>query len=116
MPGISFSAAHIYLTVAILAEVVATTALARSDGFTKLLPVLLVVFGYGLAFWCLSFVLKTISTGLAYAIWSGVGIVLITAIAWIFYDQKLDLAAIIGLSLIVSGVAVINLFSNSAAH
>nr|WP_250152358.1 SMR family transporter [Ancylobacter radicis] len=104
------------LLIAIAAEVVGTTALARSDGLTRLVPSLITVVSYVFAFWCLSIVLRTVPTGIAYAVWSGFGIVLITAVAWIHYGQKLDLPAVIGLGMIIAGVLVINLFSKTVAH
>ena len=107
---------YIILIVAIAAEVVATTALARSESFTRLWPSLLAVLGYVLAFWLLSICLRSIPTGVVYAIWSGMGIVLITAVAWIVHQQKLDAPAVLGLGLIVTGVAVINLFSRTVNH
>jgi small multidrug resistance pump len=103
----------VYLAVAILAEVVATSALKASDGFTAWQPSLLVVTGYVVSFYFLSLALRTIPVGVAYAIWSGVGIVLISVIAWVIYRQALDAAAIVGMSLIIAGVAVINLFSTT---
>nr|WP_199064413.1 SMR family transporter [Chromobacterium sp. ASV5] len=106
----------LFLAVAILSEVVATSALKASDGFTRLWPSLLTGGGYLLAFYMLSQTLRAIPVGVAYAIWSGVGIVLVSLIAWLLYGQKLDLAAVIGMGLIIAGVAVINLFSSSAAH
>jgi len=105
-----------YLGVAILAEVMATSALTASAGFTRLLPSIGVVAGYGLAFWFLSLSLKSIPVGIAYAVWSGVGIVLISLIGWIVFRQSLDAAALLGMALIVSGVLVINVFSRSVAH
>jgi small multidrug resistance pump len=105
-----------YLAIAILSETVATTALKASAGFTKPGPVALVVVGYGLAFYFLSLTLRTIPLGVAYAVWSGVGIVLITAAGWILYEQKLDAAALAGIGLIVAGVLVMNLFSKTAGH
>ena len=105
-----------WLAGAILAEVCATSALKQANGFTRLLPSLVVVIGYGVAFYCLSQTLKTIPVGLAYAIWSGVGTVLIALVGWLFYQQKLDLAAILGMALIVSGVLVLNLFSSTVSH
>jgi small multidrug resistance pump len=105
-----------YLAIAILSETVATTALKASAGFTKPGPVALVVAGYGLAFYFLSLTLRTIPLGVAYAVWSGVGIVLITAAGWILYEQKLDAAALAGIGLIVAGVLVMNLFSKTAGH
>ena len=107
---------YLFLVAAIIAEGIATTALARSDGFTRLLPSLIAIAGYGVAFWCLSIPLKTLPTGLVYAIWCGLGIVLITAIAWLRYRQALDAAALLGLGLILAGVLVINLFSQSLRH
>lgn len=106
----------LYLAIAIAAEVMATTALKLSDGFTKLSPSLLVIIGYAGAFYFLSKVLNQIPISIAYAIWSGAGIVFIGLIGWIWLDQKLDAAAIIGIGLIILGVIVINLFSNSTAH
>lgn len=104
------------LSIAILAEVIATTALKSSEGFTRLGPSLVVVVGYAVAFYGLSLTLKTIPTGLAYAIWSGAGIVLISLLGWLVHQQTLDLPAILGLSLIVAGVFVINVFSRSVPH
>lgn len=106
----------LYLGVAILSEVIATSFMKESDGFTKLVPSLITVIGYGIAFYFLSLTLRTIPTGVAYAIWSGLGIVLISVIGWLFQGQKLDLPAILGMALIVSGVIVMNLFSQSASH
>lgn len=107
---------HAILAAAIVAEVVATTALARTEGFTRLVPSAITVVGYAFAFWCLSITLKYMSTGIVYAIWSGTGVVLIAVVAWIFYGQKLDLPAILGLSLIVAGVVIVNVFSKSVGH
>jgi small multidrug resistance pump len=107
---------YLYLSVAILSEVIATSFLKVSDGFSKLGPSLVTVAGYAVSFYFLSLALREIPTGIAYAIWSGVGIVLITAIAWVFQGQKLDAAALCGLALIVAGVVVINLFSKAGAH
>lgn len=104
------------LFIAIAAEVVATSALKASDGFSRLWPSLLVVAGYATAFYCLSLTLKTIPVGMAYAIWSSAGIVLVSLIAWVFFKQRLDLPAILGMGLIVTGVLVIQLFSRSQAH
>ena len=104
----------LYLALAIGAEVIATSALKSAAGFTRLLPSIVVVLGYGAAFYFLSLTLKTIPVGVAYAIWSGAGIVLIsTAAAWLLYGQKLDAAAIIGMGLIVTGVLVIQLLSKA---
>ena len=104
------------LFIAIAAEVVATSALKASDGFSKLGPSLLVVGGYALAFYCLSLTLKTIPLGMAYAIWSGAGIVLISLVAFLFFQQRLDAPALLGMGLIVAGVLIIQIFSNSQAH
>lgn len=104
------------LSVAIVSEVIATTAMKYSDQFTRFWPSTIVVLGYMVAFYFLSFALKTLPTGVAYAIWSGVGIVLISLISWVVHKQNLDLAAIAGMGLIVAGVLVINVFSKSAAH
>ena len=107
---------YVWLAVAIVAEVIGTSALRASEGFTRLMPALVVVAGYGLAFYCLSMTLKTMPVGIVYAIWSGVGIVLITLVAMVLYRQVPDLAAVAGLSLIVAGVVVLNLFSGMQAH
>ncbi len=102
---------YLILAAAIFAEVVATSALKASDGFTRLAPLALVAIGYAIAFYCLSLTLKTIPVGIAYGVWSGAGIVLISAIGWVLYGQKLDLPAVVGLVLIVAGVLVVNLLS-----
>lgn len=107
---------YLPLAIAIVAEVIATTALKSAEGFTRLVPSLIVVIGYAIAFYCLSLTLKTIPTGIAYAIWSGVGIVLISIIGWVVHKQMLDLPALIGLGLIIAGVVVINVFSKSVVH
>ena len=103
----------LYLALAIGAEVIATSALKSAAGFTRLLPSIVVVLGYGAAFYFLSLTFKTIPVGVAYAIWSGAGIVLISTAAWLLYGQKLDAAAIIGMGLIVTGVLVIQLLSKA---
>jgi small multidrug resistance pump len=108
--------AYLYLAFAIVAEVIGTTALKASDSFTRPLPSLVTVGCYALSFYLLSFSLRVLPTGITYAIWSGVGIVLISLISWIVYQQRLDLPAIAGLGLIIAGVAVINLFSKSVSH
>ncbi|MFG1183625.1 MULTISPECIES: DMT family transporter [Xanthobacter] len=107
---------YVYLLIAIVAEVIATSALKQAEGFTKFGPSVIVVVGYCIAFFCLSLTLRTLPVGIAYAIWSGVGIVLVTGFAWVYYGQKLDLPALIGLGLIIAGVIVINLMSKSVAH
>ena len=104
------------LALAILAEVIATSFLKSSAGFTRLWPSLAVVAGYAVAFWCLSLTLRTRPVGVAYAVWSGAGIVLVTAIAWAVHGQKLDAAGLLGIGLILAGVLVLNLFSRSTAH
>jgi small multidrug resistance pump len=108
--------AYAALAIAIVAEVIATSALKASDGFSRVWPSTVVVAGYGVAFFFLSITLRTVPTGIAYAIWSGAGIVLISAIGWIWFRQALDAPAMIGLGLIVAGVAVVNLFSRSVPH
>ncbi len=105
-----------YLTMAIVAEVIATTMLKASEGFTRLWPSLLVVLGYGVAFWGLSMVVKSMPLGIVYAIWSGMGIVLVSVAAVFVYQQKLDWPAIIGMGLIIAGVLVINLLSKASVH
>ena len=104
------------LFIAIVAEVIATSALKSSEGFTKPIASIVVVLGYMIAFYCLSLTLKTIPVGIAYAVWSGVGIVLITTVAWIVFDQKLDVWGIVGIALIMSGVLVLNLLSKTSSH
>lgn len=110
------SPGYIYLSIAVIAEVIATTALKASDGFTVPLPSIIVVLGYGLAFFMLSLVLRTVPMGIAYAIWAGLGIVLITIAGAIVYRQVPDLPALIGMTMIVGGVVVINMFSKSTGH
>lgn len=107
---------YLYLSFAIVAEVIATSALKASEGFTRPWPTTIVVLGYGAAFYFLSLVLKTVPVGVAYAIWGGAGIVLIALIGWLVLKQPLDLPAVIGIGLIVAGVAVIQLFSTATPH
>ena len=107
---------YAYLAMAITIEVIATSALKASEGFTRLGPSVLTVVGYTLSIFLLSLTLKVLPTGIAYALWSGIGIVLISAVSWIWFKQTLDTPAIIGLGLIVMGVVVVNLFSNSVTH
>lgn len=106
----------LFLSVAIVSEVLATSALKASEGFSRLWPSLVVVIGYATAFYFLSLTLRTIPVGVAYAIWSGAGVALIALIAWLFYGQALDMPAIVGLLLIVAGVVVINLFSKTLSQ
>ncbi|KAB0657427.1 MULTISPECIES: DMT family transporter [Burkholderia] len=107
---------YAWLAIAIVAEVVGTSALRAADGFTRFWPSVLVVAGYGIAFYCLSLTLRTMPVGIIYAVWSGAGIVLITLVAMLLYRQVPDLPAVIGLGLIISGVVVLNLFSKMQAH
>jgi small multidrug resistance pump len=107
---------YIYLAIAIAAEVVATTSMKAISGFSKPLPLILVITGYGLAFWMLTLVVRSIPVGVAYAIWAGLGIVLVSIAAAVLYDQKLDLPAMLGMGLIVAGVVVIQLLSGSTGH
>ncbi|WP_438820815.1 DMT family transporter [Burkholderia metallica] len=110
MPG------YAWLAIAIVAEVIGTSALRAADGFTRLWPSVLVVAGYGIAFYCLSLTLRTMPVGIIYAVWSGAGIVLITLVAMLLYRQVPDVPAVIGLGLIIAGVVVLNLFSKMQAH
>ena len=105
---------YLYLGIAVAAEVIATSALKASDGFTRPLPTVIVALGYGVSFYFLSLVLKTVPVGVAYAIWSGAGIVLIGLIGWLVLKQPLDVPAMLGMGLIIAGVAVIQLFSRTA--
>lgn len=107
---------YLFLALAIIAEAVATTALKMSEQFTRLLPSAVVVVGYAAAFYFLSLSLRTIPVGVAYAVWSAVGIVLITVVGAVMFRQVPDLPAIAGMLLIIAGVAVINLFSKMSAH
>ena len=111
-----FANAYATLAIAILSEVIATSALKASDGFSRPYPTAIVAVGYGISFYCLSLTLRTIPVGVTYAIWSGVGIVLVTAIGWVLYRQMLDTPALVGMGLIVVGVLVINLFSKTVPH
>lgn len=101
----------LYLGVAILFETIGTTALKASDGMTRALPSLIVVLAYALSFWLLALVLRVIPVGVAYAIWSGLGICLIAGIGWAVFGQRLDAPALFGIGLIIAGIVVINLFS-----
>lgn len=106
----------IHLLIAIVAEVGATSALKASEGFSRLVPSLVTVAGYAVAFFFLALTLRTIPMGIAYAVWSGVGIVLISLVGWLVFRQSLDAPALVGLALIVAGVVVINAFSDAAGH
>lgn len=107
---------YIFLFITIVAEVIGTTAMARSDGFTRLWPSVISFLSYGVAFYLLSLVTRTMPIGVVYAIWSGSGIVLVAATSWLLFGEKLDLAATIGIVMIVAGVLVINLLSKSVSH
>lgn len=106
----------IYLAVAIVAEIFATSALKGSEGFTRLVPSVITVFGYLISFYFLSLTLREIPVGIAYAIWSGVGIVLISIVGAVLFKQHLDAPALIGIGLIIAGVVVMNVFSKSVSH
>jgi len=108
--------AYLYLALAILAETIGTSALKATNEFTKVVPSIIVLIGYGVSFYFMTLVLRTIPIGITYAVWSGVGIVLISAVGAIFYQETLDLPAIIGMGLIVAGVIVIHLFSKTVSH
>lgn len=108
--------ASLHLFLAIMFEVIATSALVAAQGFTRLLPSAVVVLGYAGAFYFLSLALRSWPVGIAYALWSGIGIVLISAVGWVLYGQRLDAPAMIGIGLILAGVLVINLLSGSAGH
>jgi small multidrug resistance pump len=109
-------ASYLHLLVAIVAEVVATSFLKRSDGLSRLGPSLAVVIGYAVAFYFLSLALRTVPVGMAYAIWSGTGIVLVSLVGWVLFRQPIDAAGAVGIALILSGVIVMNLFSDTVAH
>jgi small multidrug resistance pump len=107
---------YIYLVIAIISEVLGTTALKVSNSFTKPVPSIIVILGYGTAFYFLSLVLRTMPIGIAYAIWSGVGITLLAIIGVVFYKQSLDGPALFGIGLIMAGILVLNLFSKSTSY
>lgn len=107
---------YLYLAIAIIAEVVATSALKASAEFSKLYPSLLVITGYCIAFYFMTLVLRTIPIGITYAVWSGVGIVLVATVGALLYKQIPDIPAIIGMGLIISGVVVIHIFSKTVGH
>ena len=106
----------LFLAIAIVSEVTATSALKASNGFTRFWPSLAVVLGYAAAFYFLSLVIRVIPIGVTYAVWSGVGIVLVALIGWLIYGQKLDLPAVAGMALIIAGIVVLNLFSKMTPH
>lgn len=107
---------YLLLLLAIVAEVIATSALKAAESFTRPIPSLIVVAGYVVAFTCLAMTLKTLPLGVAYAIWSGVGTALVAVVGWLYYKQELDLGAILGVALIIAGTIVLNLFSKVSAH
>jgi len=107
---------YLYLVIAIISEVLATSALRASEEFSRLGPTLVVILGYGVSFFFLTLTLRTIPVGIAYALWSGIGIVLICGIAWVLFKQSLDAPAILGIGLIAMGIIIINAFSGSVGH
>ncbi|TCT21343.1 DMT family transporter [Thiobaca trueperi] len=106
----------IFLSVAIVSEVIGTSALKAAEGFSRLWPSVTVAVGYAVSFYFLSLTLRTMPIGVAYAIWSGVGVALIALISWVLFGQSLDLPGILGISLIMAGVIVLNLFSTTVSH
>lgn len=106
----------LFLLAAIISEVTATSSLKASAGFTKLAPSIVVVAGYALSFYFLSLVLKAIPIGIAYAVWAGLGIVLLALVGWLVFCQVLDTPALLGMALILSGVIIMNVFSKTVAH
>ncbi|MHB2136795.1 DMT family transporter [Pseudomonas monsensis] len=108
--------AYVYLTIAICAEVIATVSMKAVKGISTPLPLILVIVGYGIAFWMLTLVVRSVPVGVAYALWAGMGIVLVSIAALFIYGQKLDVPAMLGMALIVLGVVVIQLFSKTAGH
>ena len=107
---------YVYLAISIIAEVIATSSLKASEGFTKLIPSIIVVVGYGVAFHFLALTLNTIPIGVAYAIWAGAGVTLVAVVGWLLFGQKLDAPAVIGMGLIITGVVVLQVFSKAAGH
>lgn len=107
---------YLYLAIAIVAEVSGTLALRASESFSRLGPSLIVIAGYALAFYCLSLTLKTIPVGIAYAIWSGAGIVLIAAFGYIVFSERLDWPALFGIGLIIAGIFLLSVVSKSVPH
>ena len=107
---------YLFLLVAIIAETVGTMGLQASNQFTRLAPSFVAIAGYGVAFYFLALTLKFMPVGIVYAVWSGVGIVLIATMGYLIFNQKLDLPALIGIGMIIAGILVINLFSETAHH
>ena len=110
------NAAYCYLAIAICSEVIATVSMKAIKGWSTPIPLALVIVGYGVAFWMLTLVVRTVPVGVAYAVWAGMGIVMVSIAALFIYGQKLDLPAMLGMGLIVLGVVVIQLFSKTAGH
>ena len=108
--------AYVYLTIAIVAEVVGTTSLKASEEFTRLVPSLVVAVGYSVSFYFLSMVLRSIPVGITYAVWSGMGVVLVAIAGAVVYKEVPDVSALLGIAMIVAGVVIMNLFSNTVAH
>jgi small multidrug resistance pump len=106
----------LFLLAAIISEVTATSSLKASAGFTKIMPSVVVVVGYALSFYFLSLVLKAIPIGIAYAVWAGLGIVLLAVVGWIVFGQALDAPALLGMALILAGIIIMNVFSNTVSH
>ncbi|WP_136636938.1 DMT family transporter [Pseudooceanicola onchidii] len=107
---------YLYLTIAIIGEVIGTSSLKAAEGFTRLWPSLLVVAGYAVAFYCLSLTLKHLPIGTTYAMWSGLGVVLVALVGWLIFGQKVDLWGALGMGLIIAGVVVLNFVSKTATH
>jgi small multidrug resistance pump len=107
---------YLYLAIAIILEIVATSFLKTSEGFTKLVPSVICAIGYAIAFYCMSLTLRTVPVGIAYAIWSGTGIAVIALIGWLVFKQALDVPGFLGITLILSGVIILNVFSKAAPH
>lgn len=104
------------LSIAIVCEVIATSSIPKTEQFTKMMPSTVVIIGYGIAFFLLSVTVKSMPVGIVYAIWSGAGIVLVAAVGYFLYGQKLDLAALVGIGFILTGVMIVNLLSKAVGH
>lgn len=104
------------LSIAIVCEVIATSSIPKTEQFTKLMPSTVVIIGYGIAFFLLSVTVKSMPVGIVYAIWSGAGIVLVAVVGYFLYGQKLDLAALVGIGFILTGVMIVNLLSKTVGH